>query len=393
MAEWHLITGEYPPQPGGVSDYTRLVAAGLAAAGDSVHVWCPRSDEDYPSDAGVAVHRELGRMTPQDLVRAGRMLDALPEPRRILVQWVPHAFGFRSANLPLSFWILSRAVAHGDRIDLMIHEPYLPLRQKEVRHAALAIAHRIMLATILRAASHVWVAIPKWEEYCRPYTFGRRIPFTWLPVVSNIPVHNFAERSSFRNRYAPTGRFLIGHFGTCHGEIGAILRATIPQILQNHSERAVLLIGRDSEHLHKRLSLEFPILSDRLHSTGELSSEQASSYISACDVMLQPYPDGVSSRRGSFLAALSHAMPIVTTSGPLTEPLWADGDGIRLVPSDAPSRIVDSVNSLLAHPAERERLGKAAQNLYARRFGVPSTVNSLRGSVVLGALQVHDLPA
>ena len=30
---WHVITGEYPPQPGGVSDYSRLVARRLAAEG------------------------------------------------------------------------------------------------------------------------------------------------------------------------------------------------------------------------------------------------------------------------------------------------------------------------------------------------------------------------
>ena len=35
---WQVITGEYPPQPGGVGDYTAQVAAGLAAAGDEVHV-------------------------------------------------------------------------------------------------------------------------------------------------------------------------------------------------------------------------------------------------------------------------------------------------------------------------------------------------------------------
>ena len=36
---WHMITGEYPPQAGGVSDYSRVVARGLVAAGDAVHVY------------------------------------------------------------------------------------------------------------------------------------------------------------------------------------------------------------------------------------------------------------------------------------------------------------------------------------------------------------------
>jgi hypothetical protein len=38
---WHVITPEYPPMLGGVSDYTQSIAKGLAAQGDEVHVWCP----------------------------------------------------------------------------------------------------------------------------------------------------------------------------------------------------------------------------------------------------------------------------------------------------------------------------------------------------------------
>ena len=52
---WHLITGEYPPRLGGVSDYTRAVAAGLALNGCDVHVWCPDSGKP-PLDPGVTVH-------------------------------------------------------------------------------------------------------------------------------------------------------------------------------------------------------------------------------------------------------------------------------------------------------------------------------------------------
>ena len=33
MTTWAILTGEYPPQPGGVSDYTLQVCRGLAAAG------------------------------------------------------------------------------------------------------------------------------------------------------------------------------------------------------------------------------------------------------------------------------------------------------------------------------------------------------------------------
>jgi hypothetical protein len=64
---WQLITGEYPREPGGVSDYTRLVARGLVEAGDDVDVWAPPCAKPGPSDAGVNVHRLRGRFDPRSL--------------------------------------------------------------------------------------------------------------------------------------------------------------------------------------------------------------------------------------------------------------------------------------------------------------------------------------
>src|SRR5919112_1432913 len=96
--EWHIITSEYPPASGGVSDYTRLVAAGLAASGDQVHVWCPPGEGAGVETPGVSVHGVLGGMSPSDLRRVGRELDGFKGPRRLLVQWVPHGYGYRAMN-------------------------------------------------------------------------------------------------------------------------------------------------------------------------------------------------------------------------------------------------------------------------------------------------------
>jgi hypothetical protein len=384
LTEWHVITGEYPPQRGGVSDYTRLVALGLAATGDIVHVWCPHLDAPRPDDSGVIVHSDLGAMTPLDLLRAGRMLDEFRKPRRILLQWVPHAFGLRSANLPLSFWIWNRAFAHKDDIELMIHEPYLPMGQEHLRHSALAVAHRIMLVALLASANRVWTAIPRWEEFCRPYTLGRPVQFNWLPVFSNIPVHEKSIGSrAVRARYLPSGGFLIGHFGTCSGAIGATLRAVIPELLNHHRERAVLLIGRGSQELCDQLRQAYLPLRGRIHSTDSLSGADVSSHVSACDVMLQPYPDGASSRRGGLMAALSHGKPIVTTSGDLTEPLWHESGSVALAPAGNHPQIVISVEKLLADECERERLSGSARSTYARRFALANTIRMLRNEAAL----------
>ena len=126
----HLITPEFPPAVGGVGCYTRLVARGLSEAGEEVHVWCPQtepvlSDPPPPHAADrFSVHPELGEFRRADLDRTGRLLDAFPAPRRMIVQWVPHAYGRHSMNVTFCLWLWRRA-RHGDRIELMVHEPFL----------------------------------------------------------------------------------------------------------------------------------------------------------------------------------------------------------------------------------------------------------------------------
>ena len=72
-----------------------------------------------------------------------------------------------------------------------------------------------------------------------------------------------------------------------------------------------------------------------MHAAGYLSPAELSAHIAACDLFVQPYPDGITSRRTSAMACLSRARPVVTTTGHLTEPLWAENRrGRRSLTSD-----------------------------------------------------------
>ena len=171
MAVIHLVTPEYPPAIGGVGDYTRQVAQGLANAGDDVHVWCP-GQGDQERAASVTLHRTLGTFAATDLQRADAGLDAFPSPRRILVQWVPHGYSRRAMNLPFCLWLKGRAAA-GDRVELMVHEPYLEFAGTW-RQTAAAAVHRLMTIVLLRAAARVWMSIPAWQRSAATVCVGPR---------------------------------------------------------------------------------------------------------------------------------------------------------------------------------------------------------------------------
>ena len=382
---WHIITCEYPPQPGGVSDYTYAVAQGLAAQGDQVHVWCPAHDEPPVAAAGVVAHRELGRFTPRDLRRVEQALERFPGPRQLLVQWVPHGYGYRSMNLGFCWWLRNRAVRHGDRVEIMLHEPFLPFRGVSIRQNAAALVHRLMTVILLRAAELVWMTIPLWEQKWRPYALERRIPFQWLPIPSNIPViDDPAGIQAVRRRYVAGQGFLIGHFGTFGRPITSVLEPVLRALLAETADQTILLMGRGSHEFREQLVRNQPRWSERIQAAGALPPEDLSRHLSACDLLIQPYPDGVTTRRGSIMAGLNHGKAVVTTHGELTDSFWTNTGALALAESGDTQGCVRLIQQLRADASERLRLGTAARVLYQQRLDVSHTIAALRRTGAAG---------
>jgi glycosyltransferase involved in cell wall biosynthesis len=371
--DWHILTGEYPPECGGVGDYSRLVAIGLAGAGDSVTVWTPFAATPPPADPGVTVRVLPDRYGLRSLRVLSRELDAAAAPR-ILVQYVPHAFGWKGGNLPFCWWLWRRKER---RPWVMFHEVAYPLVASEsLERRTLARVNRLMARLVSRAAHRAFVSIPAW----RPHVESLAAAGTWiewLPVPTTVPVVGDPMAiGRVRTRYAG-GRPLIGCFGTFGAHVRVLLRECLP-LLAQQADCSILLIGKRSESIVNELTLRFPQLADRLHATGALSAEEVSVHIHACDVMLQPYPDGVSTRRTSAMAALAHERALVTTSGALTEAFWALDSAAILVPATESAGLASGVAVLLADPIRRTQLGSRALALYRSRFDVIHTVKALR---------------
>ena len=96
--------------------------------------------------------------------------------------------------------------------------------------------------------------------------------------------------------------------------------------------------------------------------------------------MVQPYPDGISTRRTSAMAALAHGRPIVTTSGWLTEALWEDTGAVALVAAAPPDAIARATAALLDDESARCALSSRARTTYVERFDVVHTIRALRRS-------------
>ncbi len=280
------------------------------------------------------------------MARVGRELDASAAPGRILLQWVPHSFGRSSMNVRFCRWIAQRP----EPLEIMVHEPGLGFGEGGMRHDAVAAVHRLMTIVLFRRAEHVWISIPAWEARMRPFALGRKIPFTWLPVPSNIPVS-----TTYTPRIHPVGYF---------GQYDDGTRAVLNQVL-DRSDAPVLLLGRDSQRVRHK----------NARAAGELEPYALSQAIQSCEAIFHLYPDGVSTRRGTVMASLAHGMAIVTNTGKFTEPLWRETGAVALG-SDAEG-IALQLSRVLSDETFRELLRSMALTLYNEQFAIENTIRNL----------------
>jgi glycosyltransferase involved in cell wall biosynthesis len=368
VKRWHLLTPEYPPCCGGVGDYTALLAAGLASAGDRVDVWHADKVAAKPCSA-LNIHALPDRFGP----RSRQLLnDAfVTDPGIVLVQYVPSAFGRRGFNWPFCRWIGELGQSGAD-VRVMFHEPFFYFTVKRPWRNALAIAQRGMAATLLRAASHVYYSTSTWTRLLAPY--GSPDAAEVLPIPATIPtdVRARPEPDALKKR---CGEFRVGHFGTYGEHVAGQLRPVLPLLLEKVANARVLLVGRGSEAFARTLE---PDVRSRVLPTGNLEGASVATALRTCDVLLQPYPDGVTTRRTSMMAALTTGVPVVTTSGALTEPVWMETNAVALPQAGNHAAIAGEVVRFAQDAARRADYGARGRRLYDEQFALCVTLSRLR---------------
>lgn len=313
---WHLLTGEYPPDGGGIADYTALLARALADAGRRVHVWTPARVEPS-TESRVTVHA-MGGFSGAALARTGAELDGFPQPRRLLVQYAPQAWGLRGMNVPFCRWLLARRAA-GDDVRVMFHEPFFPFGWQRPQRNLLAAVNRWMARLLLRASTRAYVSIRAWEDLLRPLA-PPGLAFTVLPIPSTIPFADHPENVRVtRDALTEGGKHpLFVHFGTYGEMIAPMLEKALAALIERRPDARILLLGRGGVEFAARMRARDPRFAGAFWTPGYLGPEALSYHLQAADVALQPYPDGADTRRTSLMACLANGVPTVTTRGRFT---------------------------------------------------------------------------
>jgi glycosyltransferase involved in cell wall biosynthesis len=371
---WHLVTGEYPPDAGGVGDYTRVLARALAESGEEVHVW--GAPPDAPSDRSVTLHVEGRGWSLGECRRVGEALDRFGAPRHVVVQYAPRAFGAQGANVPFCAWVRRRG--RHDRVCVMFHEPYLRYDWRRPARLAVAVTHRLMASLLLRAGRIAYVSTPMWSDLLRTWA-PPTTDLRWLPIPATIPRVTLERAAGLRSKATGgTAREVVIHFGTYGDLIVQLLMPAAILILERRPDATLVLLGRQGDRFRARMAEAAPHLAGRLYATGALAAEDVSAWLQAADVALQPYPDGASSRRTTLMAAVAHGLPTVTNAGVATEAVWSGA--VALAESGRADLLSNAVVDLLDDRESRLALSRAAAALYESRFRVDHAVATLRAN-------------
>lgn len=356
-----LITGEYPPMQGGVADFTRELGRALAAQAHEVLVLTDRRGVGL-DDAGIMVAAQVGNWNVAGMrtfgqwVRANR-LDVLN------LQYQTAAY-----NMAGLVHLLPRRVA-GIPFVTTFHDllpPYLFPKAGSLRQRAVWTLARTSEAAIV--TNHA-------DERALDYLGGvsrlRRIP-----IGSNIehaPPPGF-DRAAWRARLGVgPEEVLVGYFGFLNRSKGVdtLLRALQRLHSDDMSFKLLMIGGRtgasDPTNLAYAEEIDTLIrdlgLTDRVLWTGFVTPAEVSGYFACCDLCALPYNEGVSLRHGTFMAAIAHGCPVITTTPIHHLPELRNKENVYLVAPESVSGLAAALQTLAAYPEQRRRLGEGARKL------------------------------
>ncbi|MEA2572735.1 MAG: hypothetical protein QOH93_33 [Chloroflexia bacterium] len=378
-----LITGEYPPAQGGVGDYTCNLANALQVAGVRNQV-LTRPVETSPTigneDANVAQVRRGPFLSRRINLRA--VLRSLRATRALIahIQYQTGAYEMRPMVNFLPWLLRSK---WGGATVVTFHDvrvPYLFPKAGPVREWV----NRFMA----RTADACIATNP--EDAARLKEWGvKRLEL--IPIGSNIPNNppdNY-NRNEWRQRWgAGEGTTLMAYFGFLNSSKGLddLMKALVQ--LRERGDYRLLFIGGglgSSDPTNRETASHLSDLARQLGVTGSLTwtgylePREVSAALLSADMAVLPYADGASFRRGSLLAVLEHALPLVTTSLKFeirnsnfeigsSWPSLVDGENALLVKVGDVEGLAEAVGRLAEDAELRERLSAGAGEL-ARFFG------------------------
>ncbi len=368
-----LVTGEYPPMEGGVGAFTQELAQALFQLGHQIHIITKRDawPTDIPKTAKnlqepinltfAQLHPNIRHWRWSALHQIVSLVERY-EFDLINIQYQAAAFNMRSPSVNLMPWrfkhICPTVVTFHD-----LRVPYLFPKAGRLRETAVNF--------MAKQANGVIVTNPQDLNKLQQKKIGVE-RLIQIPIGSNITARNVlpAEMQAVRAELnLGANDLLLGYFGFLNETKGAdtLLQALTKLPANIH---LVFIGGRtgtsdtaNNQQFFEQLDQMIIDLnlSERVHWTGFVEDHHVSTYLNTADLMVMPYKDGVSLRRGTLMAALAHGRPLISTTPSVPMPELAHNQNIWLVPPDDVPRLANAIETVLADQNLQAKLGKGAK--------------------------------
>lgn len=360
-----------PPACDAIGEYTANLCQELAS---NLHVELLTSDA-APCQPIEGVNVEACfRLQGAD--RFARLRDRLAttSAAAVVVQYNPFSWGRRgwAPDLVDVLRIFKRN-RPDVRLAVMFHETYMS--NPGWRAWVMRQYQRRQYRKLVSLADIGFFSTEAWGDQVQRHSPGANV--VHAPVGSNLP-ESQASPVETRVRWGiGHDDFVCGVFGGAHpSRLIDWIKSAVRRIntLQPDDRRVVLLhVGGQAIDWS---GTDVPIVA-----TGRLVAPDAADAIATMDLLINPFRDGISTRRGSAIAALQQGVPILSTKGPSTDALWTDvaGTAVFLAPADDVTRWDATVDSAADYiTRNRDTATTAARRGYQRHFAWPVVADRFR---------------
>ena len=347
-----------PPVVDGIGDHTAHLSRALAEHAD---VRVLTAQEEYVPIPGVRVEqgftidRRSGVLRLIGAVRARK-------PDWVFLQFNQFSYGRWGLNPYLAHTIRrTKDQSPGTRVAWMVHEDFMPATS--IKKAIMSTWQRTQFRQLGNAADVIFFSIEPWvEKYASWFPDAR---CEHLPVGSNIPDLGVARAEAKRAAGIDEDAIVVGFFGTMHGSrLREPLKRAIAAVADVSEKTVVLYVGPDGVGLRELLNGVAVI------DAGALPPSEVSRRLAAMDMSATAFMDGVSTRRGSFMAGLQHGVATVTNSGTHTGSLIRAeaGRGVLLSPTEDEAAFVENARRVASDQSLRFSLSSAGRKFYYESF-------------------------
>ncbi len=352
-----IVTGEYPPMQGGVGAYSRILAQELVRQGHHVFVFSSASASN--ANTGIVLENRvhswgIGSLRAISQWAKLQRLDILNIQFQTAAYWmspwihflpsvvrhVPVVTTFHDLRFPYLFpkagrlrdWIVMHLARTSDGVIVTNHEDFQRVQQ-------------LPIARLIPIGSNILHSLPAdfdalhWREKAGAKPDDYLLAYFGLVNRSKGLEILLDAMCKLRNENIPVRLIIIG-------DVGA-------------SDPTNVAYAQEIKHLAEKLNL-----SDLIRHTGFLENEQAvGSYLAASDAVVLPFLDGVSYRRGSLMAAIRYACPIVSTRPQVPIQAFEDGENMLLVEPGNRAALASALRRLYHAPDLRQQLREGAAKL------------------------------